>query len=926
VVSLARNRSDQKLLNVKEGKMKFKTLISLGTLLLMFSPLALSQSKETGAIVGKAMDEKGTPLPGVTITLTSPSLMGTRYAVTNVEGQYRFPALRPGPYTVKAELQGFATIVRENIRLTTTLRLTVDVTMKLSAVEEEITVLAISPTVDVKTSETASVTLSDEVLRSIPSSQFVRDIINLAPGVDQDVAYGASEGTGISYQVDGMDVSDPELGSAWVFLDYNTLEEVKILGIGLNAEYGAFTGVIFNTITKSGGNRYSGHAEFIFQDTKKGFWTAENNQEYIKEFPYLESPLQGLFDISLHLGGPVKKDKIWFFSGVQFYHSKDRPAGFQAPHFQNYKQPRAFLKITYQPSFNLNLKTFLEYDGYSGKNRRASATHATPDTCVKQTSPNYLGSFNSTYVLSPNSFIDVKGTFFTGYYYLDPQGEGTARYVKADKRWYDNSNYWYKADRKRFQANASLSNYTEDFITGNHDFKFGIEFEYGWARTRLSYTGNEPGIGENVWIYDLYGNLLAYQYEGYDINSNYTRNEFYAQDAWSITDNLTLNFGARYSVLRGSVKGVSGSVYIANRLAPRFGFAWDIFNDHTTVLKAHYGQFTESMFTSVFDRLNPPPAYKDFITYHWSDGRWYEDIREVHEVVRLADNIKHPYLEQITVGIERGLFRDASLGISYIYRNWKNIIGIYDKLGQYEEKTVYDPITKEPYTVYNMINPGQYNRVIANIKKRDPWILEKPYRIYHGIEILFNKRMSNRWQLLASYVYSRCTGTMDNEFGADVGWGGRTWDPNFWINRKGNSTWDPTHMLKIQGSYILPFDLQFNAYFRYITGNTWTRTAFYWLDQGGRTILTKKRGSRRYDDRINLDLRLEKRFTLAEKYRIGLMMDIFNVFNSDTITSWGTEAGYDWRYDDSTAPGPDGHLVYGLVNPRAVRLGIRLFF
>jgi hypothetical protein len=905
--------------------MKFKSLISLIALALILSPLAFSQSKETGAIVGTVMDEEETPLPGVNVTLTSDKLMGDRSTVTDTEGEYRFPALPPGIYTVRAELQGFATMVRENIRLTTTVRLTVDLTMKVSAIEEEITVIAISPTVDVKTSETASVTLSDEILRAMPTSQFVSSLVNLAPGVDQGVAYGASESTGISYQIDGVDVSDPELGSAWVFLDYNVVEEAKVMGVGLNAEYGAFTGVIFNTITKSGGNEFSGHAEFIFQDTKKGFWTAENNQEYIDDFEDLESPINGLMDMSFHLGGPIAKDKFWFFLGLQYYRSKQRPAGFQAPHFRDYKQPRFFGKITSQLSSNFSLTAFLELDRYNGINRRASSTHPDPTTCVSQTSPEIVGNFNLTAILGTNTFVDLKGSFFDGYYYLLSQEDEdiTAVWSAEDWQWYDNSNWQYWADRRRFQANASLSHYAEDFIAGNHDFKFGTEFEYGWARSRWQFTGYEEGIGSHVYIYDWYGYLYAYQYEGYDLNSNYTRNEWFVQDAWSITDNLTLNLGARYSIMTGRVKGKSGSVYNATRLAPRVGFAWDILGDHTTVFKAHYGRFTEAMYTGVFDRLNPADVWNDWVGYWYDGANWNEWWRDEHLEVQLADNVRHPYMDQFTVAIERELFKDASIALSFIYRKWQDMLGVYDTLAEYELITA-DDYTDTSYQVYNLpVVEHQY--VLGNIQKGDPGILDDAYREYRGVQLTFTKRFSDRWQLIASWVFSETKGTMDNDFGADVGWGGMD-DPNSWINADGNVTWDPTHMIKFQGSYILPLDIHFNAYFSYITGNTWTHRARFVLDQGRVTINAEPRGSRRYPNQTNLDLRLEKTFTFADKYRVGLMVDIFNVFNDNTITSWGTIAGSSWNPDDPNAPGPNGHDVFGLVNPRAVRLGIRFFF
>ena len=245
--------------------MKFKNVLFFAILCLIFSSSVMSQSRETGAITGTVTDDETVPLPGVTVTLTSDKLMGERSFVTDTNGNFRFPALPPGTYTLSAELPGFNTYTQENIRLETTIRLTMDVKLQIATVQEQVTVVAQSPTVDVKSSETASVTLSNEILRNIPYSNFSMDIVNMAPGVNNDVAYGASESTGVSYQVDGVDVSDPEAGSAWVFLDPNIVEEAKVMGIGLPAEYGNFTGVIFNLVTKSGGNEFSGHFDVTYQ-------------------------------------------------------------------------------------------------------------------------------------------------------------------------------------------------------------------------------------------------------------------------------------------------------------------------------------------------------------------------------------------------------------------------------------------------------------------------------------------------------------------------------------------------------------------------------------------------------------------------------------------------------------------------------------
>ena len=272
--------------------MKRKSVLVWMGFVLIFCSLAFSQSKETGAITGTVLDEQNEPLPGATVTITSPNLMGSREFVADAQGQYRFPALPPGEYTVKAQLQGFATSVQRVIRLTTTTRLTIDLILKPSAVEEEVTVIAQSPTVDIKSTETGSVTMTNEILRNIPNvSNFSASLVNMAPGVTPDnmadSAYGAQDGTGIAYSMDGVNVADPEGGTAWVFLDNNIIEEAKVMGVGLPAEYGNFTGVIFNIVTKSGGNEFSGHMEFDYEGEKNakpaGFWQTDNVKAYLND-------------------------------------------------------------------------------------------------------------------------------------------------------------------------------------------------------------------------------------------------------------------------------------------------------------------------------------------------------------------------------------------------------------------------------------------------------------------------------------------------------------------------------------------------------------------------------------------------------------------------------------------------------------------
>ncbi|NTV80974.1 MAG: hypothetical protein HGA24_06090, partial [Candidatus Aminicenantes bacterium] len=821
--------------------------------------------------------------------------------------------------------------------------------------------IAQSPTVDVKSTETASVTLSSEILRNIPYSQFTSDIVNMAPAVNNDTAYGASSGKGISWQMDGVGVGDPAGGTSWVFLNHNTIEEAKVMGVGLPAEYGNFTGVIFNLVTKTGGNELAGHIEFNRQLSGSSFWQAANNAAYLEDFPELSSPSSNLFDINAHLGGPIIKDKLWFYAGGQYYRSKDRPAGF--PEDIDYKQPRGFLKLTYQITPSMNIGLAFEYDAYTGVNRDGGADVA-PEATVNQTGPEPVLNFTLTKILSPRTFFEIKAGGFTGYYYLDPE-VGMAPYMHHEDeigfvgpRYYGSSGYYYYADRVRVQANASLTHYVEDFIAGSHDFKFGAEFERSNARDRYGYTGEGGGgpLGDHVQYFDYTGywgyyygdytesRYLAFKNDGYDTKTYYTRLEGFIQDAWQITKRLNLSFGVRLSQYWGQVKGVPGNVYHATRLAPRLGFTFDILGDKTTILKGHYGQFSEAMLVDYHDRLNPSSSFSDEISYRWDyyESEWVETERVVYEdLYRMDPAIKHPYMEQFTLGLERELFKDTSLSVTYINRLWKKQIGPVDLAADYYDPTTYTIPAPGSGTVQVWERTDEttntFDYVITNYTtESSPWIFDNPYRKYSGVEVLFNKRFSNRWQMLASWVYARTKGTIDNGTSDDIGYGARDGmqisDPNFWTNADGYSTNSPTHMIKIQASYLVPvIDLNISAYYRGVTGNAWTtRFRTGTLNQGRVTALAEPRGSNRYPMQNTVDIRLEKIITFAKKYQVGLLFDVFNLLNADTITSWGTRigSGAQWYASSSQyyTPSTNGHDLYNILNPRQVRLGLRLIF
>src|SRR6266850_2810412 len=229
---------------------------------------ALAQSL-TGSITGTIKDEQGAVLPGVTVTLTGKQ--GSTTQVTDSNGVYRFPALEVGTYLIAADLSGFTKATRNELVISPGRELAIDLTMKVGGVIESVTVTGESPVVDVKSSATET-TISQSLLFSAPISRLnaATGLLNYAPGINSSSAYGGDASTGNALLIDGVDTRDPSGGSAWTFYNYNVIEEVQFQGLGAPADYGGFTGAVVNTITKSGGNRFSGLFDFFGTNSSLG--------------------------------------------------------------------------------------------------------------------------------------------------------------------------------------------------------------------------------------------------------------------------------------------------------------------------------------------------------------------------------------------------------------------------------------------------------------------------------------------------------------------------------------------------------------------------------------------------------------------------------------------------------------------------------
>ena len=206
-------------------------------LLLLVGGAAANAQSLTGTIAGKVVDEQGGVLPGVTVTLTGRT--GAQVTVTDEKGEYRFVGLNPGPYEVKVELAGFTPRTERNLDVGIGRTLSVPFTLRVGGLAETVEVVANASTIDTASAASDN-SLSQELLANVPINMgnfnVATELLNYAPGINNGSAFGGDSDYGNALLIDGVDTRDPSGGSAWVFYNFNIVEEVQVGGVGAPAE------------------------------------------------------------------------------------------------------------------------------------------------------------------------------------------------------------------------------------------------------------------------------------------------------------------------------------------------------------------------------------------------------------------------------------------------------------------------------------------------------------------------------------------------------------------------------------------------------------------------------------------------------------------------------------------------------------------
>jgi hypothetical protein len=903
-----------------------------------------SQTK-TGTIEGTVFLENGQAVTAVTVTVTSPNLIGEKQAtVSNEKGKFRFVALPTGTYMLTVTMEGFKPQKHSNLRLHAGKTITVDFVLEMGQITEIVEVKGVPAIIDIKDSQTITTNMTPEFLQKLPN-RGVEGALNFTPGVSNLSAFGSAVSNSNNYMVDGVKVNSPEAGESGMSPVYDSIEEISVLGVGAPAEYGGFSGAVVNTVMKSGGNDFHGMVTFFMR-------APGLHSENWANYPDLIERRWGeTYDANFNLGGPVIKNKLWFFTSGNYNYFQDHIDDYDGL-TESGNGKRIAGKLTWQPGPKDRFSLWLALNPSTINNYGTEPLMA-PEANTNENHKAFYFNSNNLHTFSDSTFMELKigGFYKKGENEVDANGT-PAHFDEATEILSGSFGETYYRTSQRFQANLTLSHYAEDFIKGDHDFKFGVEVEmskvniaYGYPSGRfyLDYDG-EPYIMD--------------EWDGEEGNPKSRRISFFAQDTWEVSKRLVINPGVRINHWRGYVPGVSGAAYAPKTgIAPRIGITYDIFGDNSTALKLHYGKYYHGMMAQFYFRLQPQggfreyligPIYDEFMELpegtHGED-EWVLDWEDEWENEYTVDpNLKMAYLNQYVIGIERELGRDISVGASFIYRTNHDLQDRVNLTGEWEQTTWvcdYPGIHNgKTFTVWQRINPGENQYYLTNPKKGEDYgaafpgiVAFTPSRKYKGFQLTFEKRFSNGWMLNASYAWGEAWGTDNNdwgEFGENRGsmLGASTMfsNPNYQINAEGPLGIDPTHQVKIYGAIDIPVvDVVLGFSYGFTSGSPYNSNVMLPRDidpdavsfEDNVFIYGEERGAYRYPGIHDIDIRLEKFFKLG-KIRIGVLADVFNLLNADTET----------EYETNLDPFPEFPFGYvsGIRSPRTFRLGIRLEF
>ncbi|HUG52268.1 MAG TPA: carboxypeptidase regulatory-like domain-containing protein [Vicinamibacteria bacterium] len=646
----------------------------------LFATTAGAQTRIDGAIEGQVVDAQGLAVPGATVTVASPALIQAAVVTTGPEGRYRATRLPTGTYTVRVSVDGFKTKELTGVELALGKVLVIDATMEPGGMAEAVTVEATTPVIDTQQVKNVQ-TITKEVIDQLPLG---RDPIlgptQLAPGVVERTSAGSRRNE-TNFLIDGANQNAPNQGFSEANISWDVIEEIEFVTTSNPMEnYGAIGGTL-NLVTRSGGNQLSGMASYYFsnRDLSQIMLPKESSDAINVAQPGLKESER---DVSFRLGGPIKKDKLWFLANYRRTHEEIAgsfvPVTINGQSFENYNAPRniywLFGKLTAQLRPDLRWAVT-----YNHNNDRSPYDRSVPPRIAQEAKRDFLATQHTvasqlTWSLGAKTLIDARfGLWrFNGNNLAQAGTEMNPHFIDrfTGYEWGRRGEDQRLGDKRNYSGSVSVNSFLDDW-GGSHELKAGVEYQptFGqalewspgnsirnwdvWNSNPYFYRGRD-GLGAAGPLGDgrmLFGTNGTFQ-GCCGLAEDMDRLGFFVSDVWRVSDRLTLNLGARWDTTRSGVPDVEKTeadplaVAIGEAIfRPRWGvnpfgplsspgdddrlpwkgfsgqagLAFDLTGDGLTILKAHGARYQERLQTWIFN-FGIPSGGAAFLMNWWDDN------------------------------------------------------------------------------------------------------------------------------------------------------------------------------------------------------------------------------------------------------------------------------------------------------------------